>query len=211
MNDERILFAIDLCQEPLRLETMVKLIARFVYQKHQLAPSTTMGILTLGDMTTWHTPFTSNGELINESLATLRPALLSTTWDFGTLLECVRDVDGPELRVILIYHRDFAPSFDQASVAVFFGRGWFLDILYIHDKISAQNNVQVVFDSLWELESADTRFYEVSRNYKRLLLAMTGLLGRPGQRSNSIDSHTWLFTDASSPTPTAVVPSPDRL
>jgi hypothetical protein len=70
---------------------------------------------------------------------------------------------------------------------------FFLDVLYVHDKVSPDNNVQEIFDILGHLETDSSRSFEVTKNPQRLLLAFTELLGHPMHRSSKAKTHHWKF------------------
>ncbi|KAJ3302734.1 hypothetical protein HDV03_004619 [Kappamyces sp. JEL0829] len=61
-----------------------------------------------------------------------------------------------------------------------------LDVVYLHEKASRENRVQEVYETLGIMEKPGlSRSYEMTRSYKRFMLAMTELLGNPSV------SHKW--------------------
>jgi hypothetical protein len=121
-------------------------------------------------------------------------------WNVGTLLESVHECLSIEsdqwLRIVMIYGRsNCIPECSQQEMQEFYQRfpHCCFDIVYLHDKPSEENKVQEIFDTLGYMESETSRSFEITRNYKRYLLAMTELLGNPSHRSVKPKCHYWDF------------------
>jgi hypothetical protein len=122
-------------------------------------------------------------------------------WSVESLLDAIQGCLPSEdsntlLRVILIYARsNCIPQCDPQRMTEFYTKNplCYIDLVYLHEKPSEENCVQDIFDTLGHIESKDSRSYEITRNYKRYLLAMTELLGNPSQRSNQPKCHHWDF------------------
>ena len=194
---ERILFATDTNQDTSRLEMTKKLLKRFVLQKQQLIPRQEFGILLLNDGTIWHLPFTTDPNLINSSIDDI-VCQENVVWNVSSLFDLIHDVlpTSDILRIILIYTRsNCIPKCNPVEFKSFYEKyaNVYLDCVYLHDKPSETNQVQQIFDQLGHIESPKARSFEITRNYKRYLLAMTELLGNPSQRSEKSNCHIWNF------------------
>jgi hypothetical protein len=125
---------------------------------------------------------------------------LDSTWNIDSLLYCIHDclsVDSEEfLRILFIYGRSHCiPECDKVQMEQFYAKyqQCCIDIVYLHEKPSDENKVQEIFDTLGNLENGYSRSFEITRNYKRYLLAMTELLGNPTQRPREPKCHYWDF------------------
>ncbi|KAI8897698.1 hypothetical protein BC833DRAFT_592787 [Globomyces pollinis-pini] len=180
---------------------MIKLLSRFVVQKLALNINQQIGIVLLSTETIWHLSYTNDLQKILSHIKEINNQVLQTTdipWNPKSLIESILPIDEEcIMRVIFIYSRSYCiPDETESLMKSHFTQypNFFLDLLYLHEKPTATNNVQKVFDSLGYMESKASRSYENSKpKSQRLLLMWTELLGHPIHRSSIVKCHYWEF------------------
>jgi hypothetical protein len=206
-----ILLAVDLEIPIPKLEKLLFLLKRFVIQKHELS-KIPIGIIILQRATTsWTLPFSTDTNILLGSIDRLM-GLIGThkfegePWQAGSLLNILNEIcpnnddDQDEnnlekhLQVLLFFGRsDCCPIFPD-SLDSFLSKPITIDTLYIHDKNDERNSVLEIFKALSVLECSRSRTFELVKNYKRMMLAMTELLGHPLVRLNGTPNcHSWML------------------
>ncbi|TPX67112.1 hypothetical protein SpCBS45565_g04035 [Spizellomyces sp. 'palustris'] len=206
---EKIVFCVDIGEEAgsgllihppvTRLEWAKRLMKRFVFQKSRLNPAHQFGICTADAITLWLAQITSDENAIFKAIEQIQSEDQRTEWNMQTLFEALAEhIPNNEsdyvLRVILIYCRSNVPPPPTGEYKHLLDHPrFFFDCVYLHDKASAENNVQGIYDALIQLEDdGKNRLFEVTRERRRFTIAMTKLLAHPQQRYPGDDS-SWLL------------------
>ncbi|CAB3989755.1 Hypothetical predicted protein [Paramuricea clavata] len=184
-------------------EIFVKHKLRF-NKKHQIA------ILTFEKEALWVQDFSSDVNLINDTLDNIRtsPTDPLPQFDMMSLLETIENhvelpkssniVDIPPeyvVRVILIYGRSHSeiPSLSSEAKRIFDQyvscRLFFFDVLYIHEVPSEDNKCQEIYDALCKLDETEECFVLEVSTYvaTRLYESTAKLLAHPLQRPKQQD------------------------
>eukprot|EP00300_Choanocystis_sp_HF-7_P034887 c47968_g1_i1.p1 GENE.c47968_g1_i1~~c47968_g1_i1.p1 ORF type:complete len:282 (-),score=52.95 c47968_g1_i1:230-1075(-) len=212
---EQIVFCIDVCSEMDGMELMGKgsevegqrlltrldcvkaVVSNFVAVKLSMRPDHEFALVVLSDRATWKLDFTSDATTFNFALHSLAAAGRHESFDFGTLFAELDDhvsVPPPSgrppytVRAIVLFARSGVASAVPAPASpwsLLREPLFFLDVEYLHEKPSRDNDPQAVYNSLTYLESASrtSLFYEDSTSYRRFVEHMTLLLGHPLQRA----------------------------
>ena len=121
------------------------------------------------------------------------------------LLDCQRNMQesNQALRCILLYSRSsFVPQGAEQMRDIYrnAGPGLLIDVLYQHDMASYENKVQQIYETLGSLEKEGvSRSYEMGKSLRRLMMAMTELLGHSEFRFASslltnVEALLWTLT-----------------
>ncbi|KNC52071.1 uncharacterized protein AMSG_00898 [Thecamonas trahens ATCC 50062] len=190
-----------------RLDCAKRVISNFVVAKAGLSPLHQFGLGILTETAQLHTPFTSDVQAFHNALSAVRTLGNFRSLDIGSvfalaaslgLLDDADDLaaqtpDSPDpphvLRVILVYARSaivphVSPEHAALRTALLAHPHFFHDVLYLHEKPSAENDPQSVFNFLTSVEvaSPESYFLEDSTNFRRLVLHTTMLVAHPLQR-----------------------------
>jgi hypothetical protein len=115
----------------------------------------------------------ANLQILLDKIDQLRHTETDSNWDVSNFIAKVHDQCS---RVIIIYCQTFlVPDFPND-----FKPPFSFDSIYVHDKQSLDNFVQVIYDTLSNVGSC----FELEKSTIRLSYAFTILLGNPVIRSN---------------------------
>ena len=152
-----------------RLATIKECLQNYAYLKSWMRPASVgasheFGLLGLTSTICWQVPFTPSAATFAETVGSLVTCGRFASCDLdGTLtfaeaeLQARGQTAGPSLRVVLLYGRaNCAPRWSVGAAERY---SWllqhplfFFDAVYLHPKLSTENNVQAVFDAITDLE-----------------------------------------------------------
>jgi hypothetical protein len=169
---EKILFVIDTYESLIKLSTLKDLLKRFVLQKKQIFPNQNFGIILLKNDAFWSLPFTEESDLIIQTIDLIEAAGgTDEEFRFDSLFQSLQDCDQSvePIRVVLIYARSSAiPDLKDVDLQKFYTKNNVtIDVLYLHEKASPDNNVQEIYEVLGKIETEKSRSYEMVKSMKK--------------------------------------------
>ena len=168
---EKILFAVDTFESLIKFSTIKELLKRFVLQKKQIIPSQSFGILILKNEALWSLPFTEEQDLILHTIDLIEASITNTEFNFPSLFQAIQDCDQSfePIRVVLIYSRsDKIPNLSDVDLSGFYAKNNVtIDVLYLHEKASVDNQVQAIYEALGTIETEKSRSYEMVKSLKK--------------------------------------------
>lgn len=202
------------CAQDVSLLEVVKFgVKTFVDVKHKMNQSNQFAICALSETAEMHQNFTSNVEDFSSKLDELIPCGKLRTFDmtslFNVMQNCIEQEskNDPDencvYRCIFIYCRsDSVPVWGQAPLGQIAGRkvlskeNFFFDVLYLHEKPSASNMPQEVFDALTDVyhtcgttERPNSSYYcENSTSISRHFLCWAQIMAMPSQRPQQVEN-----------------------
>ncbi|KAL1922319.1 uncharacterized protein VTP21DRAFT_9858 [Calcarisporiella thermophila] len=192
-------------REPVGMDLAKRLIKRFISVKGRWNSDHEFGVITLKNRAEWYINFCNDYELLYAGIDELTPMGSFEIFELDQLLLTIKnyleqsqasvDANDYVLRVIIIYGRtSVIPKKPTPELlAKLYGDtkiSCYIDVIFIHDRPTADNSPQEVYDSLLDLESIDGKSYafEINRLAKNFALNMAMLLGHPFQRPNQIET-----------------------
>ncbi|KAK2167494.1 hypothetical protein LSH36_27g09102 [Paralvinella palmiformis] len=177
----------------------------FLHSKHNINPEHEFAVILLKEQAIWMHPFTNNPDKVLAILEDFDRGFPTETFDMTSLFDVIRkQVELPKLsdpsvvsppyivRALLIYGRSHCvPTYSnkQSLNILLSSPHFFIDAFYIHEVPAEDNQCEVIFDTLCELDEKGLFYiFEVSRNPTRLYDCMAQLLPHPLQRPIQLDA-----------------------
>lgn len=209
------------------LEMAIRALRIFIQSKTMINPKHEFAIVLLADTVIWYHDFTSDTRDLISALDDVTETRPCHSFSMTSLFDLIAEkIELPEVehssiiscpyvvRTVLIYGRsqcvpDFSCSKESQHHLVQ-SDYFFIDIFYIHELPSVENNCEAIFDLLCDLDEKGTAYiFEVCRNATRLHDSMAKLLAHPLQRPAQKDTHYRLTPGTPSPLPSPLS-SPTR-
>lgn len=210
---EKIILCLDVCKEMesmsfrrrngknmASIDVVKKALGIFFQTKHMINPLHEFALMFLDTSSAWMCDFTNNPNKMLTILEDMTKLVESETCDLSSIFDeikkhveipCINVSSGVKppyvVRVILIYGRSNCiphqlnrkphhKAMEQSNC-------FCIDVLYIHDPPSAENNCEKIFDVLCDLDDRGTSYVlEVSKNPTKVYDCMAQLLAHPLQR-----------------------------
>lgn len=213
---EKIIFCIDMSSEmediPFRkndgsqhpaLSMVKRTIELFVHNKNFIDKKHEFSLMVLYQSATWVREFTNDPMELIDSLEDLNETQPCDSCDLGSIVQLISEkfeMIMPInlmpvqyiLRVILIYGRSscmFHFSDEQLQDTLMRYPFLFLDILYIHEPPSENNQCKEIYDALCDLDEQNKSYiFEVTHNITKLHNCMAKFLSHPLQRNVQKDA-----------------------
>ncbi|XP_063975143.1 BRISC and BRCA1-A complex member 1-like [Diachasmimorpha longicaudata] len=215
---ERIIFVVDTVREtdctPFEIGSgakfpplhMIKRVVEvFISAKGSINKKHEYAIMKLSDDTCqWICDFTDNPKILVNHLDRIEEVQVEENSTRYDLTECFRlinekvDVEWSSrrpkslTRVILIYARSHCiPQFSDSKcfTTLMENSHFFTDVVYVHEKVTEDNECEEVYTKLGELDVKQNSFiFEVARNPANLHNTMAKLLAHPLQRPKQDDT-----------------------
>ncbi|GAB1599889.1 BRISC and BRCA1-A complex member 1-like [Argonauta hians] len=185
------------------LQLVKRTIGLFVQSKHRLDNLHRFSFVTLHDAATWYHGFTNDPREIANLMENLDETYKCSNLDVGSLLKTIlcncelpimEDSSLPPpyiVRIILIFGRSQSKLDinDEVQKLLLLSPYLFVDVFYVHEPPSEDNNCEEIFDQLCSLDVKGLSYiFEVSKNLTKLYDSMAQLLAHPLQRPLQRDS-----------------------
>lgn len=207
---ERIIFCLDMSSDmertPFKLGdgsqhsplSMVKrTIELFIENKHFISRKHEYSLMVLYETATWVREFTNDPKEVIDSLEDLNETQACSSCDLASIVTLITDkyeMTIPKklsllpciFRVILVYGRSSCMihfSDEEAKDFLINYPFLYIDIIYIHEPPTEENNCREIFEALCDLDAQNKSYiFEVTRNTTKLHNSMAKLLAHPMQR-----------------------------